>query len=140
MEIEDIFGLLFTSIGNNITKRLVILVIYTGKDCVMSDWKDRTFGVLQRVGRSFMLPIAVLPVAGILLGLGSSFTNTTTLETYGLIKIMGPGTILYAILTVMSKCGGVIFDNLPLIFAIGVAIGMAKKTKRWQLFPQELLF
>lgn len=95
----------------------------------MSNWKDKTFGVLQRVGRSFMLPIAVLPVAGILLGLGSSFTNTTTLETYGLMKIMGPGTILYAILTVMSKCGGVIFDNLPLIFAIGVAIGMAKKDK-----------
>ncbi len=95
----------------------------------MGNWKEKAFGVLQRVGRSFMLPIAVLPVAGILLGLGSSFTNATTLETYGLTKIMGPGTILYAILTVMNRCGSVIFDNLPLLFAIGVAIGMAKKDK-----------
>lgn len=91
--------------------------------------KDKFFGVLQRVGRSFMLPVAVLPIAGILLGIGSSFTNTTTLETYGLMNVMGPGTILYNILTVMNQCGGVIFANLPLIFAVGVAIGMAKKDK-----------
>lgn len=91
--------------------------------------KDKAFSVLQRVGRSFMLPVAVLPVAGLLLGLGSSFTNETTLETYNLLKIMGPGTIIYNILTIMSKCGSVIFDNLPLIFAVGVAIGMAKKEK-----------
>lgn len=91
--------------------------------------KDKAFGVLQRVGRSFMLPIAVLPVAGLLLGLGSSFTNETTLATYNLLEIMGPGTVIYNILTIMSKCGSVIFDNLPLIFAVGVAIGMAKKEK-----------
>lgn len=91
--------------------------------------KDKIFGVLQRVGRSFMLPIAILPVAGLLLGLGSSFTNATTLETYHLAAIMGPGTFLYVILTVMNQCGTVIFDNLPLIFAIGVSIGMAKKEK-----------
>jgi PTS system D-glucosamine-specific IIC component len=91
--------------------------------------KDKAFGVLQRVGRSFMLPIAVLPVAGLLLGLGSSFTNETTLATYKLLGIMGPGTVIYNILTIMSKCGSVIFDNLPLIFAVGVAIGMAKKEK-----------
>lgn len=91
--------------------------------------KDKIFGILQRVGRSFMLPIAVLPVAGLLLGLGSSFTNTTTLETYGLMGIMGPGTPLNVILSVMSSCGGVIFDNLPLLFAIGVALGMARKEK-----------
>ena len=91
--------------------------------------KDKIFSVLQRVGRSFMLPVAVLPVAGLLLGLGSSFTNETTLATYNLLGIMGPGTVIYNILTIMSKCGSVIFDNLPLIFAVGVAIGMAKKEK-----------
>ena len=91
--------------------------------------KDKIFGVLQRVGRSFMLPVAVLPVAGLLLGLGSSFTNKTTLATYNLLGIMGPGTVIYNVLTIMSKCGSVIFDNLPLIFAVGVAIGMAKKEK-----------
>ena len=91
--------------------------------------KDKIFGVLQRVGRSFMLPIAILPVAGLLLGIGSSFTNATMIETYGLQSILGDGTILHALLTIMSKAGSVIFDNLPLIFAVGVAIGMAKKEK-----------
>ena len=91
--------------------------------------KDKIFGILQRVGRSFMLPIAVLPVAGLLLGLGSSFTNETTLATYNLLGIMGPGTIAWDVFTVLSACGGVIFDNLPLIFAVGVAIGMARAEK-----------
>lgn len=91
--------------------------------------KDKIFGVLQRVGRSFMLPIAILPVAGLLLGIGSSFTNATMIETYGLQSVLGDGTILHALLTIMSKAGSVIFDNLPLIFAVGVAIGMAKKEK-----------
>lgn len=91
--------------------------------------KDKIFGVLQRVGRSFMLPIALLPVAGLLLGLGSSFTNPTTIETYGLGGIIYKGGILYTILDVMSRTGSVVFDNLPLLFAMGVAIGMAKKEK-----------
>ncbi len=91
--------------------------------------KDKIFGVLQRVGRSFMLPIAILPVAGLLLGLGGSFTNETMLKTYGLMKIMGPGTVLNLILQVMSAAGNIIFTNLPVIFAMGVAIGMAKKEK-----------
>ena len=77
--------------------------------------KDKIFGVLQRVGRSFMLPIALLPVAGLLLGLGSSFTNTTMLETYNLMGIMGPGTIIYSILSVMSAAGNSVFANLPQI-------------------------
>lgn len=91
--------------------------------------KDKIFGVLQRVGRSFMLPIAILPVAGLLLGFGSSFTNETMLEAYGLINVIGPGTIVYAIFEVMSEAGNIIFANLPIIFAMGVAIGMAKKEK-----------
>ena len=91
--------------------------------------KDKIFGVLQRVGRSFMLPIAVLPVAGLLLGIGSSFTNETTIATYGLQGILGNGTVLHALLVIMSKAGNVIFDNLPIIFAVGVAIGMAKAEK-----------
>lgn len=91
--------------------------------------KDKIFSVLQRVGRSFMLPIAILPVAGLLLGIGSSFTNTTTIETYGLTAILGEGTLLHNLLVIMNKVGSAVFDNLPLIFAIGVAIGMAKKEK-----------
>ena len=91
--------------------------------------KDRIFGVLQRIGRSFMLPIALLPVAGLLLGIGSSFTNPTTLETYGLTGVIHEGGVLYTIFDIMSKTGSVVFDNLALLFAMGVAIGMAKKEK-----------
>ena len=95
----------------------------------MITMKDKIFGVLQRIGRSFMLPIAILPVAGLFLGIGGSFTNTTMLETYGLTNIIGEGTIIYDILLVISAAGSVVFDNLPLLFAIGVAIGMAKQEK-----------
>ncbi len=91
--------------------------------------KDKIFGVLQRVGRSFMLPIAILPVAGLLLGIGGSFTNETMLETYHLTKALGPGTVANAIFQVMSDAGNIVFANLPIIFAIGCAIGMAKKEK-----------
>lgn len=91
--------------------------------------KDKIFGVLQRVGRSFMLPIAILPVAGLLLGIGGSFTNETTLRTYGLENVMGPGTVFHAIFQVMNDAGNIVFANLPILFAIGVAIGMAKKEK-----------
>ena len=91
--------------------------------------KDEIFSVLQRVGRSFMLPVAVLPIAGILLGLGASFTNPTTIETYGLVALLGEGTALHALLTIMASAGSTIFSNLPIIFAVGVAIGMAKAEK-----------
>ena len=91
--------------------------------------KDKIFGVLQRVGRSFMLPIALLPVAGLLLGIGSSFTNATMLEAYGLTSIIYPGSILYTSLDIMNQCGSAVFNNLALLFAMGVAIGMAKKEK-----------
>jgi PTS system D-glucosamine-specific IIC component len=91
--------------------------------------KDKIFGVLQRVGRSFMLPIALLPVAGLLLGIGSSFTNQTMLEAYNLTGIIYPGGVLYTILDIMNQCGSAVFNNLALLFAMGVAIGMAKKEK-----------
>ena len=91
--------------------------------------KDKIFGVLQRVGRSFMLPIALLPVAGLLLGVGSSFTNQTMLETYGLTGVIYEGGILYTVLDIMNQCGSAVFNNLALLFAMGVAIGMAKKEK-----------
>ena len=91
--------------------------------------KDKVFGVLQRIGRSFMLPIAILPVAGLFLGVGGSFTNETMLRTYGLLPLLGPGTFAHAILEVLNAAGSIVFDNLPLLFAIGVAIGMARQEK-----------
>ena len=91
--------------------------------------KDKIFGILQRVGRAFMLPIAMLPITGLLLGIGSSFTNETTIEAYHLTNIIREGGILYSILTIMKATGSVVFDNLALLFAMGVAIGMAKTEK-----------
>lgn len=90
---------------------------------------SRLFGVLQRVGRSFMLPIALLPIAGLLLGVGASLTNTAMIESYGLEGILGAGTPLNSVLTVLSAVGSIIFDNLPIIFAMGVALGMAESEK-----------
>ena len=110
--------------GHNTNKYLEYLI---KKEAYLM--KDKIFGVLQRIGRSFMLPIAILPVAGLLLGLGGSFTNETMLEAYGLMGIMGPGTIINQILQVMNAAGNIVFANLPVIFAMGVAIGMAKKEK-----------
>lgn len=90
---------------------------------------SRLFGVLQRVGRAFMLPIALLPIAGLLLGIGSSLTNEAMLETYNLTAVLGPGTVANSILTVLSNVGSIIFNNLPIIFAMGVALGMAEAEK-----------
>lgn len=91
--------------------------------------ESKIFGILQRIGRSFMLPIAILPVAGLFLGIGGSFTNPTTIEAYNLTAVLGPGTFANSLLTVMSQAGEVVFANLPILFAMGVAIGMAKAEK-----------
>jgi len=102
--------------------------------------KDKIFGVLQRVGRSFMLPIAILPVAGLFLGIGGSLTNETMLEAYGLMGLMGPGTFANAILQVLNSAGSVVFNNLPIIFAMGVAIGMAKQEKEVAALASAIAF
>lgn len=102
--------------------------------------KNKIFGVLQRVGRSFMLPIAILPAAGLLLGIGGSFTNMTTLNTYGLTRILGPGTAANAVFQVMRAAGNTVFENLPLLFAIGVAIGMARREKEVAALASAIAF
>ena len=102
--------------------------------------KDKIFGVLQRVGRSFMLPIAILPVAGLFLGIGGSLTNESMLEAYGLMGLMGPGTFANAILQVLNSAGSVVFNNLPIIFAMGVAIGMAKQEKEVAALASAIAF
>lgn len=91
--------------------------------------EGKVFAILQRVGRSFMLPIALLPVAGLLLGIGASFTNDAMINAYSLNSILGEGTLLRSILFVLSGVGNIIFGNLPIIFAMGVSIGMAEREK-----------
>lgn len=94
---------------------------------------SKIFGVLQRVGKAFMLPIALLPAAGILLGVGGALLNLTTLQNppaiyEGLINFVNINAVT-AILTIMKNVGDIVFANLPLLFAIGIAVGLAKSDK-----------
>lgn len=102
--------------------------------------KAKIFSVLQRIGRSFMLPIAVLPVAGLFLGIGSSLTSNTTISSLHLEAILGKGTFLNNFLTILTKVGNAFFNNLPIIFAAAVALGMAKKAKEVAVISAVIAF
>ncbi|UOQ83856.1 glucose-specific PTS transporter subunit IIBC [Gracilibacillus salinarum] len=80
------------------------------------------FGTLQKVGKALMLPVALLPAAGILMAFGTSFAQDQWVEKF---PWFGNATV-QKVLEVMSEAGGIVFDNLPLLFAVGVAIGLAK--------------
>lgn len=95
----------------------------------MSGGGGSAFAVAQQIGKSLFLPIAVLPFAGVLLGIGASFSNPTTIAAYGLESALHPGSALFSFMLILSNVGGAIFGNLPLIFALAVALGMAKKEK-----------
>lgn len=101
---------------------------------------NKLFSKLQRVGQSFMIPIAVLPVAGLLMGIGKSFTNTTMIQAYHLQFILGKGTVLNALFTIMNNAGNIIFENLPVLFAVGIAMGMAKHEKATAAFSALVAF
>ena len=90
---------------------------------------NKVFNKLQQLGRTFMLPIALLPIAGLLLGLGAGLTNESLIAQYNLEAVMGEGTVINGLLSVMSDVGDVIFGNLALLFAIAVAQGLAKDRK-----------
>jgi PTS system D-glucosamine-specific IIC component len=81
----------------------------------------KAFGVLQKVGKALMLPVALLPAAGILLALGAALRNPALLE---LAPFLDNSTV-DLIAAVMQKAGDIIFGNLPLLFAVGVAVGLA---------------
>ena len=88
---------------------------------------------LQRIGKAIMLPIAALPIAGILLGIGGAFLGIATLQDApaiyrGLITFVNIPAVT-AVLTVMKNVGDIVFSNLPILFAVGVAVGLAKKDK-----------
>ncbi|MGL5123135.1 MAG: PTS transporter subunit EIIC, partial [Fusobacteriaceae bacterium] len=83
------------------------------------------FKNLQKIGKSFMLPIAILPAAGLLLGIGGALSNSNTVSAYPFLNI----SFLQGVFKVMSASGEIIFTNLALIMCIGLAIGLAKKDK-----------
>ncbi|GEP86041.1 hypothetical protein SCO01_02310 [Staphylococcus cohnii subsp. cohnii] len=86
---------------------------------------SKLFEKAQQFGKSFMLPIAILPAAGLLLGIGGALSNPNTIKTYPVLDI----TLLQNIFVLMSSAGNIVFQNSPVIFAIGVAIGLARSDK-----------
>ncbi|MGJ7587016.1 PTS transporter subunit EIIC [Staphylococcus shinii] len=86
---------------------------------------SKLFERAQQFGKSFMLPIAILPAAGLLLGIGGALSNPNTVKAYPVLDI----GLLQNIFILMSSAGNIVFQNLPVIFAIGVAIGLAKSDK-----------
>ena len=87
---------------------------------------SKLFSKLQRVGQSFMIPIAVLPVVGLLMGIGQSFINETMIHTYHLQFILGKGTPLYAFFKFLFNAVKIVFDNIPAFFSVVIALGMQK--------------
>ena len=86
---------------------------------------NKVFEKAQQFGKSFMLPIAILPAVGLLLGIGGALSNPSTVKAYPVLDV----AILQNIFTLMSSAGNIVFQNLPVIFAIGVAIGLARSDK-----------
>ncbi|MBE7379199.1 PTS transporter subunit EIIC [Staphylococcus haemolyticus] len=86
---------------------------------------NKLFEKAQQFGKSFILPIAILPAVGLLLGIGGALSNPNTVKAYPFLDI----TLLQNIFTLMSSAGNIVFQNLPVIFAIGVAIGLARSDK-----------
>lgn len=82
----------------------------------------KLFGVLQKVGKALMLPVALLPAAGILLGVSNALANP---ELIAKMPFLANDTF-QLIVSIMEKSGGIIFSNLPLIFAVGVAVGLTE--------------
>ncbi|HDC0343463.1 TPA: PTS transporter subunit EIIC, partial [Staphylococcus aureus] len=81
----------------------------------------KLFGQLQRIGKALMLPVAILPAAGILLAFGNAMHNEQLVEIAPWLK----NDIIVMISSVMEAAGQVVFDNLPLLFAVGTALGLA---------------
>ncbi|WP_409327633.1 glucose-specific PTS transporter subunit IIBC [Staphylococcus pseudoxylosus] len=86
---------------------------------------SKLFERAQQFGKSFMLPIAILPAAGLLLGIGGALSNPNTVKAYPVLDM----SLLQNIFILMSSAGNIVFQNLPVIFAVGVAIGLAKSDK-----------
>ncbi|MEG0577900.1 MAG: glucose PTS transporter subunit IIA [Bacilli bacterium] len=106
----------------------------------MKNKESKGFETLQKIGKSFFLPISLLPFVGILLGIGASFTNPANVANLGLESILYNGSFLNIVLKIFSGLGGVVFGNLPLLFAMAVALGLAKSEKATATFAAAVAF
>lgn len=102
--------------------------------------KTSAFEILQKIGRSFFLPISLLPITGVLLGIGASFSNQATVERLNLSSIMGNGTFLNYVFIIFSSIGEIVFANLPILFAMAVALGLARAEKAVAVFASAVSF
>lgn len=83
------------------------------------------FKYLQKVGKAFMLPIALLPAAGLLLGIGGAFSSQATIDAYPFLA----NSVLQTIFKVMAGAGNIIFANLAMLLCIGIMVGLANREK-----------
>ena len=83
------------------------------------------FKYLQKVGKAFMLPIALLPAAGLLLGIGGAFSSQATIDAYPFLG----NSVLQTIFKVMAGAGNVVFANLAMLLCIGIMVGLANREK-----------
>ena len=88
-------------------------------------WKDEFRGLGQRLGKAILLPISILPVAGLCLGVPAALSSKAVLEAYPILQ----NVVLQGFLTIMNSVGGGVFGALPIIFAIGIAAGLARNEK-----------
>lgn len=86
----------------------------------MKEILKKIFGILQRIGKALMLPVALLPAAGLLLGIGVMLQNPDFLKIIPALDVEW----IQIVATIMERSGNIIFSNLPLIFAVGVAVGL----------------
>lgn len=82
-------------------------------------------GFFQELGKTFMLPVALMAFMGLLLGLGSSFSSPTTIDAFPFLG----NSILQVVFKYMSAIGGFAFNNLAVMFAMAIPLGLAKKEK-----------
>ena len=94
------------------------------------------FKYLQKVGKAFMLPIALLPAAGLLLGIGGAFSSQATIDAYPFLA----NSVLQTIFKVMAGAGNIIFANLAMLLCIGIMVGLANREKELQLLLVQLDF
>ena len=92
---------------------------------IFSSRDSSIFAFIQNFGKALMLPIAILPAAGLLLGIGGALSNPNTLKAYGFLDVYW----LQDILLIMADAGNIVFANLPILFAVGLAVGLARKDK-----------
>lgn len=95
---------------------------------------------LQTLGRTMLMPLAVMAIGSVFMGLGGAFTSQGTVDALGLGNIIYSGSTIYNIFFVMKAMGDVVFSNLPILYASGVAFGMSKKEQGWAAFSAVLAY